>query len=265
VILNRQIVTVLGARSGTSALAGTLGIVGCTLPKTLMAANWANKKGYFEPEDIAACHDKILATVGSSWSDWREFPPSWFSSPDAVRSRDELVSLFIANYDKAPLSVLKEPRMCRMLPLWNEVFKKLDSRPLFCFIDRSPLEVAASLKARDGSSIEQGLLYYIRNHLDAEFQTRFRPRAFVSYNALLKDWRQTVAFVSDRLNVPFHLSGKSEHEVDIFLESDLKNQKGEVPRNASDPIEELAFAVTKRLPNFPEANPTPRLEINLIV
>lgn len=75
--LRRTVLTVLGARSGTSALAGTFGIIGCALPKNLIAANWANTKGYFEPSDIAALHDDMLASIGSIWSDYREFPASW--------------------------------------------------------------------------------------------------------------------------------------------------------------------------------------------
>jgi hypothetical protein len=239
----RTIVTVLGARSGTSALAGTLGIVGCTLPRNLMAANWANAKGYFEPEDIAAAHDRILASVGSSWSDWREFPFYWFGSANAQQSRDELASVFEKNYGDAALTVLKEPRMCRILPLWDQVYRKLEADPVFCFIDRNPLEVATSLQARDGSSIEQGLLYYIRNHLDAEFATRSGHRTFVSYDALLADWRATISFVSETLDVTFSTSEKQCAEVDYFLEGDLRHQRVNAPEYQQDVLYDMAIAV----------------------
>ncbi|WP_143326676.1 sulfotransferase family protein [Paraburkholderia terricola] len=239
----RTILTVLGARSGTSALAGTLGILGCALPKTLMPANWANTKGYFEPEDIAALHDQILASVGSTWSDWREFPSGWFGSKDAERRRDDLASVFLQNYGEAALAVLKEPRMCRMLPLWDRVYKKLEANPVFCFIDRNPLEVAASLQARDGSSMEQGLLYYIRNHLDAELATRSAVRVFVSYDALLTDWRTTIKFVSEVLGVTFQTSEKQCSEVDSFLERDLRHQRHDFSRLTEDAVHDMAAAV----------------------
>lgn len=241
--VERTILTVLGARSGTSALAGTLGILGCALPRTIMAANWANTKGYFEPEDIAALHDQILASVGSTWSDWREFPSGWFGSEDAERCRDELASVFLQNYGKAALAVLKEPRMCRMLPLWDQVYKKLQANPVFCFIDRNPLEVAASLHARDGSPMEQGLLYYIRNHLDAEFATRSGVRVFVSYDALLTDWRRTINFVSEILGVTFEMSEKQCSEADSFLERDLRHQAHDLSRRTEDTVHDMAAAV----------------------
>ena len=155
----RTVLTVLGARSGTSALAGTLGILGGTLPKNLMGSAPSNIKGHFEPQVFAEIHDKLLASVGSVWSDWREFPQTWFRSAEAQQYRLKLTALFLENYGDALLTIVKEPRMCRLLPLWDGVFEDLKAKPVFCFIDRDPLEVAASLKARDGSSLTDGLLY----------------------------------------------------------------------------------------------------------
>ena len=220
----RTIITVIGARSGSSALAGSLGRLGCALPKNIMEADWANTKGYFEPKDLANLHDELLKSVGSIWSDWREFPASWFNSIDAEGWRGRLAEAFLDNYGDASLAVLKDPRMCRMLPLWDKVFKDLEAHSVFCFIDRNPVEVAASLRARDGSSLTQGLLYYIRNHLDAEFATRNRPRAFISYDALLTDWRKTVGFMSKKLRVDFTISAAKQLQVDHFLEYGLRHQ-----------------------------------------
>lgn len=220
----QTIITVIGARSGSSALAGTLGRLGCALPKNIMEADWANTKGYFEPKDLANLHDELLKSVGSDWSDWREFPNSWFDSIDAVKWRGRLAEAFVENYGDASLAVLKEPRMCRMLPLWDKVFEDLGALSVFCFIDRNPVEVAASLHARDGSSLTQGLRYYIRNHLDAEFATRNRLRAFVTYDALLTDWRKTVGYVSRKLRVGFTNSAIEQSQVDAFLEHSLRHQ-----------------------------------------
>ncbi len=206
--LNQQpaVIIVLGARSGTSALAGALGLLGCTLPQNLMAASQCNAKGHFEPQDLADLHDVILASVGSSWNDWHEFPQSWFKSADATQARSRLTDAYLANYGQTPLSVLKEPRICRLLPLWLEVFESLNLRPAFCFIDRSPVEVAMSLKLRDGSSMEQGLRYYIRNHLDAERDSRGHDRVVISYDELLTDWQSATGKIAKSLKVPLSFS-----------------------------------------------------------
>ncbi|NHN87304.1 sulfotransferase family protein [Acetobacter conturbans] len=221
----KQVIVVLGARSGTSALSGALSLLGAGLPQNLMLANWANPKGYFEPQDIAALHDEILASVGSSWSDWRVFPKDWFQSAAAEHYATKLTVMFLNDYQNAEgVCILKEPRICRLLPLWETVFRTANVMPLYCFIDRAPAEVAASLAARDGSTIEQGLLYYIRNHIESEQDTRDAPRAFVSYDALLDDWRAVIGRAGRELDIPFPLHGAAAAEVDGFLERGLRHQ-----------------------------------------
>lgn len=248
---HRTVVVVLGARSGTSAMAGVLGLVGCLLPKKLMVANFANEKGYFEPPDIATAHDELLLSLGSSWSDSSQISPSWFGSSEANVYRRRLVSIFEENYGDAPLTVLKEPRMCRLLPLWNGVFEDLKVNPVFCFVDRNPSEVAASLRARDGSSMMQGLLYYIRNHLDAEHATRGRRRAFTSYDALLADWRMVITKVGEDLGVNFLAAEERQVQVDTFLEVRLKHQSIGSFSSEKNKVQELAeiiHSIFSRMP-----------------
>jgi hypothetical protein len=233
------VITVLGARSGTSALAGTLGLLGCTLPKKIMAANHGNTKGYFEPQDLADEHDAVLASVDSSWNDWRPFPQAWLSSEDAKAARYAIAAIYRANYGETPLAVLKEPRMCRILPLWFDIFQALGVRPVFCFIDRNPLEVAQSLQKRDGSTIEQGLRYYIRNHLDAERDTRGQRRAFTSYEGLLSNWR----VASDQLDISLRPTREQEAEIDDFLEYDMRHQKAPQEAIENDELSRIAFGI----------------------
>ena len=68
-------------RSGTSAVAGTLGLLGCELPRHLYRADVGNEKGYFEPARLIELDDELLASAGLRWDDWDEFPPGWADSP----------------------------------------------------------------------------------------------------------------------------------------------------------------------------------------
>jgi hypothetical protein len=86
-------------------------------------------------------------------------------------------------------------------------------------------------------------LYYIRNHLGAEFATRSKVRVFVSYNALLTDWRRTVTLVSETLGVTFEMSDKQCSEADSFLERDLRHQTDDVSRRSEDTVHDMAVAV----------------------
>jgi hypothetical protein len=208
-----------------------------------MAANWGNPKGYFETQEIADLHDELLVSVGSIWSDWRQFPASWYDSPDAERYRLRLSAAFKENFGDAELSVFKEPRMCRLVPLWDRIFEDLALEPAFFFIDRSPIEVAASLQARDGSSMTQGLLYYLRNHLDAEYATRGRNRAFVSYSDFLGNWRSAIAAFSTKVGIRFPLTDDQQREVDAFLDPTLHHLFSGSIELPAGPVAVMADAV----------------------
>lgn len=241
--LRPKVVVVLGARSGSSALAGTMGLLGLQLPRNLMQANWGNVKGYFEPQDLADLHDRILALVGSTWDDHREFPRQWFESQEAQMAEAQICAAYRENYPLASTAVLKEPRICRLLPIWHRVFVTLALNPAFCFIDRHPMEVATSLHKRDGTSIEHGLLYYIRNHLDAEYDTRKSPRVFLNYDDLLSNWRKSVKKISKHLKVPISLSSEQISKVNDFLEDGLRHDRLRTTIASDDFITQMAFAV----------------------
>lgn len=241
----RVVIVVLGARSGTSALAGTLGLLGGTLPKHLMGARSSNVKGHFEPEDIADLHDELLAEVGSAWDDWRVFPQAWYRSPAFPIHLARLRAAFLDDYGDFILAVLKEPRMCRLLPLWWSLLKEIEARPAPVFIYRDPVEVAQSLSARDASTRRHGLVYWLRNQLEAEFSTRRMLRSFVNFDELLDDWRQVISRVEAELHIrlPGH-SELSHAEVDAFIEPALRHQHRPVLSIESvDPVTDWARTV----------------------
>jgi len=241
----RVVIVVLGARSGTSALAGTLGMLGGTLPKHLMGARSSNVKGHFEPEDIADLHDQLLAEAGSAWHDWAAFPKAWYGSPAYPVHLERLTAAFLDDYGDFTLAVLKDPRMCRLLPLWWRLLQDLEVRPAPVFVYRDPVEVAQSLSARDASSATQGLRYWLRNQLDAEFSTRGMLRSFVRFDELLDDWRQVIVRVEAelRIHLPQHCE-RSCAEVDAFLEPALRHQHRPVSGiGGADPLSGWAQTV----------------------
>ena len=226
------VVVVMGARSGTSALAGTLGLLGCALPKRLMGARSSNEKGHFEPEIIASLHDSLLAEVGSAWDDWRPFPSGWYDTAACPGYTDRLHAAFTEDYGDFRLAVLKEPRMGRLLPLWWRLLGRVGARAVPVFIFRDPMEVARSLAARDASTLQHGLLYWLRNQLDAEFDTRGMRRSFVLFDELLGDWRKVAARIETEGDIRFPRLHASGAEVDAFLEPRLRHQRRLAPAAA---------------------------------
>ena len=221
----RTVLVILGARSGTSALAGTLGMLGGILPKRLMGACSSNEKGHFEPVVIASLHDGLLAGAGSAWDDWRPFPPGWYGTAACPEYMDRLQAAFTEDYGDFRLAVLKEPRMGRLLPLWWRLLGRVGARAAPVFIYRDPMEVARSLAARDASTTQHGLLYWLRNQLDAEFSTRGMRRSFVSFDELLEDWRKVAARIETEGGIRFPQPDAAGAEVDAFLEPRLRHQR----------------------------------------
>ena len=143
-------IVVLGMhRSGTSVLAGTLGLLGASLPKNLMPPDASNPKGYFESSAIVTFHDEMLAALGSSWLDFRRLDSAIFDSMPGAAFREGLLDTVRNEYSDAPMFVVKDPRICRFFPLWRNVIESFGAELRVVSVIRNPLEVARSLAQRD--------------------------------------------------------------------------------------------------------------------
>jgi len=222
---DRKAILVLGMhRSGTSALTRVLNLYGAALPRRIMAPDPNNEKGYWEPEAIVTIHDELLSAAGSSWDDVLDFPAAWFSSEIAQTFAIRLLEVLREEYAVAKLFVVKDPRINRLLPFWLPLLEEFNVEPSCAIIVRNPLEVAASLKARDGFEQPKSMLLWLRHFLAAERCSRGIKRAFVNYDELLSDWRGVVHRLGTELEVTW--PGQSYYrsaEVDRFLSTRLRH------------------------------------------
>lgn len=220
----RQAILVLGMhRSGTSALAGMLVKLGAVAPKNLIKANKNNPKGYWESMIFKEFHDHLLESGGTAWHDWRLFDSQWFDSPGAGAYSFEWEKLFLEEYGDSNLLVIKDPRICRIVPFWFTQLDRFSIEPKSVLIFRSPLEVASSLYKRNGFSMDHSLLLWLRHVLEAEAGTRGNRRSIVKYSELINDWQKTVEKISLELDIkwPVRLEDK-EKEIDSFISADLR-------------------------------------------
>jgi len=233
---SRRAIAVLGMhRSGTSALTRVLSLCGAALPQTPLVipgqdVNDANSRvGFWESEVFREIHDGILTDMGSSWSDPGSVPQSWFSSDACEVWEDRLYEGFMTEYGDAPTVVVKDPRMCRLLPMWLRVFERSNVDPIFVVVIRNPLEVIASLRRRNGFLHQHGLALWLQYVLASERHTRGLARSFVSYDDLLDDWRGVVATVSHQTGLDLPSSfPTAESEIEQFLDRDLRHQERSV-------------------------------------
>jgi hypothetical protein len=187
-----EAVLVLGMhRGGTSALAGLLRHSGFELGRSLMEpAAGVNDKGFFENLDAFRIHERLLASLGRSRFDPREMPNGWREHPAYRVAVDEVADLVRREFGASPRWAVKDPRLCRIAPVWIDALASLGIAPRAILVVRHPAEVARSMFAqRWVASRARAHLCWLEHMLEAEQATRDVPRALVTYDALLADWR----------------------------------------------------------------------------
>jgi glycosyltransferase involved in cell wall biosynthesis len=205
-------------RSGTSAVARLLMLLGADPPKRLMPPDSSNATGHWEPLEMISIHDEIFRSVSSWWDDVAHLPATWVESASAREFQHRAVEQLREDYGESRLFVVKDPRMCRTIPFWRLAFAEYGAQPSYVIVIRHPIEVANSLKARDGMNPARSLLLYLRDMLAVERETRDSPRVFVSYEQTLSDWRSVAQRISDRLDVTWpSLTHRTSVEVERFL------------------------------------------------
>ncbi|TPL73974.1 glycosyltransferase [Mesorhizobium sp. B2-3-13] len=208
--MKRTCIMVLGMhRSGTSALTRAISLLGAELPKNMLGANPTNPTGHWEPLRLMELHDRMLAEAGSSWDDWRPFEQTDLGAARLRFYKSEIARLIDEEYGAASLFILKEPRISRLVPLYAEILKRINVEVRYVLTQRNPLAVIASLEKRDGFTSGFSALLWLRHELEAEHDTRGKPRVFVSYEALLKDWRVDLQKIAEALHIewPQSISG----------------------------------------------------------
>lgn len=145
-------VAILGMhRSGTSALAGCLHLVGLHLgpAEELFPPAPENPRGFWENCHVAKLNDRVMMSLdGGSWRDPPELTAEWMHNPgikmELQRAR-ELVDRMRLSGPRCPLG-FKDPRLCITLPFWRRVF---GDRLAAVFIWRPFPEVWRSLQERE--------------------------------------------------------------------------------------------------------------------
>ena len=174
-------------RSGTSALSGALQILGADVGPHPVAKAGDNPTGFWEHVDIVALHEKFLSAAGSSWQDVSPFVSGWEHGEGAAWFRRELKEILQRDFASPLLWVVKDPRLCRLFPLWRPVLSELGIHPGLVILTRNPVEVAASLQHRDGLEDTTSHLLWLQHMLAAEKASRGSHRTFLTYSELLND------------------------------------------------------------------------------
>ena len=222
----RHAIIVLGMhRSGTSAVTGVLNLLGVDLGSNLMApAQDNNETGFWEHLDIYETNEKLLQGLNSSWDDVRSFPDGWLRSNQAELYKLEIISILERDFANSPFWAVKDPRICRFLPLWRPILEETGNNPYFLIVVRNPLEVVASLAKRDGFPKGKSCLLWLKHMIDAEKETRNTCRMFVTYEEFLSDWKGLSSRIAQTFGFKWPVDlDEAASQVEVFLQSSLRH------------------------------------------
>ena len=137
-------------------------------------------------------------------------------------------ALVAEEFGDASWPLLKDPRVTVLAPFWRTVLEELEIGARCVIPVRHPLAVAGSLARRNGFSLEKSALLWSAYMLAAEAYTRDLPRAFVSYDGLLSDWRSEVGRIEDAHGAPLpKMTDDAARAIEAFLTPELRHNAGE--------------------------------------
>lgn len=205
-------------RSGSSATAGILDVLGIHMGDSLLKPSSTNPKGYFENVDFVYLNDKILNSIGAAWDN----PPK----REELRCSTELSSdtfSFLSKHIK-PLWGLKDPRMILTFDIWKPCLNQLEDIT-YIFTWRPIQESVASLVNRNkfeeqtAASIltryHENLLYY-RDLLEQENKDIID----IHFDKLLESPEKFVKEINYRIGNKHH---NNLDKVKNFLDKKLKH------------------------------------------
>lgn len=236
--------------SGTSMLAGILDCLGCSGPRTMLPVSERNAKGLFEAEAVLRLNDEIIADAGTRWFDWTPLREGWFDSPRFNEFRFRAVEIVQAEYGDASMIYLKDPRICRLFPLWQSALEELGYRVVCIHTHRHPADVATSLKSRKNIEVEPslGMLSWLRHTLAAEGFTRDFPRIFTSYTSLMHDWQEVADRAEKTLDLTWPvMAGTAQEHIAQFVDPELCHHELSVESFLQDPLVPGLFRETLQI------------------
>ena len=208
-----------------------------------------NEGGYWESPKVADLNDAILASAGSSWDDWEKLDPAWYESSVAEGFYNQALAILGDQFGESPLFVLKDPRICRMLPFWKEALERFGASVRVVVPVRNPMEVAASLKKRDAIDTPFAILIWLRNVLAVEADSRDLRRTFVDYDGLLQNVQASGDRLAAKLDLRWPSSSKrARSAVAASLKPALRHHREANADTAAGPSTwaNAAFEILKR-------------------
>jgi len=225
--IKKRIIAVIGSqRSGTSAITRGLQALGVSLGNY----TWPdikrsdNEKGFFEDTEVLFLDVSMLNSIGLTWDNpvlpvfddnTRQVLSGFFPIAENIMRR---------RLESSDLFGFKDPLIARLLPLWNEVFRKIGADVSYVIACRNPLSVAMSLQKRDNFDIVKGCYIWLGALLPALVHSEGFNRIVIDYDEIIDNPAKQLQRAADFLNLKFNSESPEFKEYrDDFLSGSLRH------------------------------------------
>jgi O-antigen biosynthesis protein len=216
-------VLVLGMhRSGTSAIARGLQMLGVYLGNDFLGAKPDNPTGYWEDRNIYEINERLLAVLELTWEDIALIDDARWHEPEVEALMAEAIEYLRSHFLSHPLWGFKDPRTIRLLPFWQSVLRRLDVDESYLVVLRNPRSVASSLFQRQGmipvTAHLLWLVYMVPN------LGKIANRSFVvsDYDMVMAEPRRQLERIARCLELPLEETG-IEQFASAFLDPALRH------------------------------------------
>lgn len=224
-----QIVVLGPHRSGTSLVTRLINMMGAYFDagNASIGFNDENPKGFWERSDVIKCDEDILQHYGCSWDrldSWKSFTAPKKTPKELEETVTKMKNIILEMDGHRPW-VVKDPRMCLTFPFW----KPLLEVPVLVAVYRDPIEVAISLRQRNGLSLSHGLALWEYYAVGIANAIGDQEVAFVNHSDMLSDPVGMMKTLHTRLTElgVRELSMPSEKEITAFIEPSLYRSKAD--------------------------------------
>lgn len=262
--LSRKAIIVLGMhRSGTSVVSRALMALGINFGSTLIPPQEYNPKGIFEDEEVNTLNEALLEEIGCSWK--TIIIPKKHPKQIIDRYHEKATKIFSKKFSENSILGLKEPRITRLLPFWENVFMDTEASTQYVLANRNPMSVADSLKKRNNIPLAHALALWVVYQLDGLAALIRNGGIIVDYDSILENPKKELYRLSIFLNQdPETSKPEVENFIQNFLALDLRHSHHENrTKSSSTFLERICYSLYN---NLNELSTTPdQLKKNDIV
>jgi hypothetical protein len=212
-------------RSGTSALARGLQMLGVYLGSDFLSPQPDNPTGYWEDRNIFEINERLLAAFGLKWEDVALIDDARWHNQAVESLLAEAVQYLRSQFVSHPLWGFKDPRTIRLLPFWRSALHLLEVDECYLVVIRNPRSVANSLMRRHGMDAVTAHLLWLVYVVPNLSLIADQPLIVADYDLVMSDPYQELERIARGLDIPLDDTGKARigQFASNFLDANLRH------------------------------------------